>query len=163
MTLLLWCVTGAGEREEDQKAQEVFGNLGPFVDRRLKESGFARGLAGFLGTLRGITTTSVGGGARPQVEVLSSQEASARYFGPRDNDDDGSTALEDVRKLCMVREYCGRQVPATDATYTRRRAKLGEVMLSDEDLCMCLPIEVALLALLSCSFAGALEEMSETF
>lgn len=151
-------MAGVGEQEEQEEQKEVFGNLGSFVDRRLKASGCARGLAGFLGTLRSITTSAGGG-----VEVLSSREASAKYFDAQDDDKDGSTAAEDVRKLCMVWEYCRRQVPASDATHARRRAKLGEVMLSDEDLCRYLPIEVALLALLSCSFAGGLEEMSETF
>ncbi|KAI8100318.1 hypothetical protein M9435_006802 [Picochlorum sp. BPE23] len=139
---------------------EVFGNLGPFVDRRLRESGVEHGLTGFIDTLRRLSR-EYHQHANVEEEVLSAREASERYFSNEEH-----SSADDLRNLYAIWDYC-REKLSSDTIKPEdmdaHRIKLPEIGLSDEDLQTHLPIEVALLALLSCSFDGGLEEMFKVF
>ena len=117
------------------------------MDRRLRESGFEHGLAGFLRTLRRLSREYHDANVE---EILSAREASHRYFFSNDE----NSSSEDLRNLYAIWDHCHHGL-----SDDMRHSMLGETALSDEDLQTNLPIEVALLALLSCSFDGGLEEM----
>ena len=130
------------------------------MDRRLRESGVEHGLTGFIGNLRRLSR-EYHQHANVEEEVLSAREASQRYFSNEEH-----SSSDDLRNLYAIWDYCREKLSSDTikpGDMDAHRIKLPEIVLSDEDLQTHLPIEVALLALLSCSFDGGLEEMFKVF
>ena len=127
---------------------EIFGNLAEFVQEYLRvNSRKEKSLSLFLASLR---KNSLELSHNPEMKkffnesTLSARDASARieYF---------DSNRSDLEILYRIWDYCKSMESPSE--------KFGEVVLSDTDMEVYLPIEIAILAILSCNFENGVEGM----